>query len=53
MSNMSVDKEDNDTVSEPVAAVVVAEAVNESNNASVSLTMQQYNTRMQKKKRFS
>ena len=53
MSNMSVVEEDNDTVSEPVAAVVVVEAVNDSNNVGISSTMQQSNTRMQKKTRFS
>ena len=52
MSNMSVVEEDDDTVLEPVTAVVVAEAVNESNNIGVSSTMQQSNTRMQKKTCF-
>ena len=50
---MSAVEEDNDTVLEPVAAVVVVEAVNESNNVGVSSTMQQSNTRMQKKTHFS
>ena len=50
---MSAIKEDDDTVLEPVATVVVAEAVNESNNFGVSSTMQQSNTAMQKKTRFS
>ena len=49
MSNMSAMEEDNDTVSEPGAAVVVAEAVNKSNNVSISSTMRQSNTTMQKK----
>ena len=53
MSNMSALEEDDDTVLEPVATVVVAEAVNESNNVGISSTMQQSNTRMQKKTRFS
>ena len=53
MSNMSVVEEDDDTVSEPVAAVVVVEVVNKSNNVGISLTRQQSNTRMQKKTRFS
>ena len=53
MSNMLAMEEDDDTVSEPVAAVVVAEAVNKSNNVGISLTMQQCNTTMQKKTRFS
>ena len=50
---MSAIKEDDDTVLEPVATVVVAEAVNESNNVGVSSNMQQSNTTMQKKTRFS
>ena len=53
MSNMLAMEEDDDTVSEPVAAVVVVEAVNESINIGVSSTMQQSNTTMQKKTRFS
>ena len=53
MSNMSAIEEDNDTVSEPVAAVVVAELVNESNNVGVPLSTQQSNTTMQKKTHFS
>ena len=53
MSNMLAIEEDNDTVSEPVATVVVAEAVNESNNIGVSSTTQQSNTTMQEKTRFS
>ena len=53
MSNMSVMDGDNDLVLEPVAIVVVVEAVNESNNIAASLTMQQSNTTMQKKTRFS
>ena len=46
---MSAMDGDDDTVSEPVAIVVVAEAVNESNNVGTSSTMQQSNTTMQKK----
>ena len=53
MSNMSAMDGDDDTVLEPVTTVVVAEAVNESNNIGASSTMQQYNTTMQKKTRFS
>ena len=49
MSNMSAMDGDNDMVSEPVTIVVVAEAVNESNNVSTSLTTQQSNTTMWKK----
>ena len=50
---MSAIEEDNDRVLEPVTAVVVAEAVNESNNVGISSTAQQSNTTMQKKTRFS
>ena len=46
MSNMSVMNRDNDMVLEPVAIVVVAEAVNESNNVGASSTTQQSNTTM-------
>ena len=46
MSNMSVMDRDNDMVLEPVAIVVVAEAVNESNNVGTSSTTQQSNTTM-------
>ena len=53
MSNMSAIDGDDDTILEPVTAVVVAEAVNESNNISTSSSMQQSNTTMQKKTRFS
>ena len=53
MSNMSAMEEDDDTVSEPDTAVVVVEAVNENINIGVSSTMQQSNTTMQKKTRFS
>ena len=53
MSNILVIEEDNDTVSEPVAGVVLAEAVNESNNVGIPSTMQQSNTTMQKKTCFS
>ena len=49
MSNMLTMEEGNDIVLEPVAAVVVAEAVSESNNIGISSTMQQSNTTMQKK----
>ena len=49
MSNMSAMDGDNDMVSEPVTIVVVAEAVNESNNVSTSSTTQQSNTTMWKK----
>ena len=50
---MSAVEEDNDTVSEPVATVVIVEAVNKSNNVGISSTTQQSNTTMQKKTHFS
>ena len=50
---MSAEEEGDDTVLEPVTAVVVAEAANDSNNVGVSSTTQQSNTRMKKKTRFS
>ena len=46
---MSAMDRDDDMVLEPVAIVVVAEAVNESNSVGASSTMQQSNTTMQKK----
>ena len=52
MSNMSAIERD-DTVSEPVAVVVVVEAVDGSNNVGALLTTQQSNTRLWKKTQFS
>ena len=49
MSNMSAMDANNDTVSEPVTMIVVAEAVNGSNNISASVTTQQSKKTMQKK----
>ena len=49
MSNMSAMDGDDDMVSEPVAVVVVAEAVDGSNNVGALLTTQQSNTTMWKK----
>ena len=53
MSNMWAMDGDDDMVSEPVAVVVVAEAVDGSNNVGALLTTQQSNTTMWKKTRFS
>ena len=53
MSNMSAMDGDDNMVLEPVAIVVVVEAVIESNNVGTSSTMQQSNTTMWKKTRFS
>ena len=49
MSNMSAKDADDDTVSEPVAVIVVAEAVDGSNNIGALATTQQSNKTMQKK----
>ena len=49
MSNMLAMDADDDTVSEPVAIVVVAEAVDGSNNIGASSTTQQSNKTMWKK----
>ena len=49
MSNMLAMDADNDTVSEPVTTIVVAEAVNGSNNIGASVTTQQSNKTIQKK----
>ena len=49
MSNMSAVDADDDTVSEPVAVIVVAEAVDGSNNIGTSATTQQSNKTMWKK----
>ena len=49
MSNMSAMDADDDMVSEPVAAIVVAEPVDGSNNIGTSVTTQQSNTTMWKK----
>ena len=46
MSNMSAMDADNDTVSEPVAMIVAAEAVDGSNNIGVLATTQQSNKTM-------
>ena len=53
MSNMLAMDADDDMVSEPVTIVVVAEAVNGSNNIGASSTTQQSNTTMRKKTQFS
>ena len=50
---MSTMDGDDDTVSDSVAAVVVAEPANESNNVGATSTTQQPNTTIQKKSRFS
>ena len=44
---------DDDTVSDSVAAVVIAEPANESDNVGAASTTQQPNTTIQKKSRFS
>ena len=49
MSNMSAMDADDDMVSEPAAAIVVAEPVDGSNNIGTSVTTQQSNTTMWKK----
>ena len=49
MSNMSAMDRDDEMVSEPVAEVVVAEAVDGSNNIGALSTTQQSNTTMRKK----
>ena len=49
MSNMSAMDADDDTVSEPVTMIVVAEAVDGSNNVGALVTTQQSNKTMQKK----
>ena len=49
MSNMLAMDTDDDTVSEPVAAIVVAEAVDGSNNIGTLATTQQSNKTMRKK----
>ena len=43
MPNMSTMDGDNDTISDPVAVVVVAEPVNESDNVGATSMMQQPN----------
>ena len=53
MSNRSAMDADNDMVSEPVAIVVVAEAVDGSNNVGALATTQQSNKTMQKKTQFT
>ena len=50
---MSTMDADDDTVSDSVAIVVVAEPANESDNVGATSTMQQPNTTIQKKSRFS
>ena len=50
---MSTMDGDNDTVLDSVATVVIAEPVNESDNVGAASTMQQPNTTIQKKSRFS
>ena len=49
MPNMSTMDGDDDTVLDPVAIVVIAEPINESNNVGATLTMQQPNTTIKKK----
>ena len=49
MPNMSMMDGDDNTVSDPVDVVVVAEPVNESDNVGATSTTQQPNTRIQKK----
>ena len=53
MSNMSAMDTDDDMVSEPVNAIVVAEAVDGSNNVGASVTTQQSNKTMWKKTQFT
>ena len=53
MPNMSMMDGDDDTVLDPVAVVVVAEPINESNNVGATSMTQQPNTTIQKKSRFS
>ena len=53
LPNMSTIDGDDDTVSDSVAIVVIAEPANESNNVGATLMMQQPNTTIQKKSRFS
>ena len=53
MPNMLTMDGDNDTVSDPVAVVVIAEPVNESDNVGATSMTQQPNTTIQKKSRFS
>ena len=53
MPNMLTMDGDDDTVSDPVAVVVVAELINESDNVGATLTTQQPNTTIQKKSQFS
>ena len=53
MPNMSTMDGDDDTVSDPVAVVVIAEPVNESDNVGATSMTQQPNTTIQKKSRFS
>ena len=50
---MSTMDGDDDTVSDSVATVVIAEPANESNNVGATSTTQQPNTTIQKKSRFS
>ena len=49
MSNMSAMDADDDMVSEPIPMIVVAEAVDGSNNIDASATTQQSNRTMWKK----
>ena len=49
MSNMSAMDTDNDTVSEPVTVIVVAEAVDGSNNVGALATTQESNQTMWEK----
>ena len=51
--NMSTMDGDDDTVLDPVAIVVVVEPINESGNVGATSMMQQPNTTIQKKSRFS
>ena len=53
MSNMSAMGTDNDMVSEPVAMIVVAEAVDGSNNIGTLATTQQSNKTMWKQTQFT
>ena len=53
MSNLSAMDADDDTVSEPVTTIVVAEAVDGSNNVGASATIQKSNKTMRKKTQFS
>ena len=53
MPNMSTMDGDDNTVSDSVDIVVVAEPVNESDNVGATSTTQQTNTTIQKKSRFS